>query len=111
MLRRLVLLAMCLTLIPGVSARADAQTSAGVVEPDVPKKVGKNLRALRVDASEAPRVDGRLDDQAWVKADRIDDFARVEPNNRRRWSVMARLLQCGRENRQTKWPPIHFLMS
>ena len=81
MLRRLVLLAMCLTLIPGVSARANAQTSAGVVEPDVPEKVGKNLRALRVDAAEAPRVDGRLDDEAWVKADRIDDFVQVEPNN------------------------------
>ncbi len=81
MLRRLVLLAMCLTLIPGVSARANAQTSAGVVEPDVPEKVGKNLRALRVDAAEAPRIDGRLDDEAWVKADRIDDFVQVEPNN------------------------------
>jgi hypothetical protein len=80
MLLRLVL-AMCLTLIPGVSARAAHQTSARLVEPDVPEKLGKNLRALRVDAAGAPRIDGRLDDLAWVKADRIDDFVQVEPNN------------------------------
>jgi hypothetical protein len=51
------------------------------VEPDVPEKIGKNLRALRVEPSTAPRIDGRLDDQAWVKADRIDDFVQVEPTN------------------------------
>jgi hypothetical protein len=78
---RLVLLAICLTLIPGVSARVEAQTSAGVAEPDVPEKIGKILRALRVDAAGAPRVDGRLDDQAWVTAYRIDDFVQDEPNN------------------------------
>ena len=73
---------MCLTLIPGVSTIARAQAQARVVvEPDVPEKIGKNLRALRVEASGAPRVDGRLDDQAWVKADRIDDFVQVEPHN------------------------------
>src|SRR5688572_7085900 len=76
---------MCLTLIPGVSAGAEPQESARVpvssVEPDVPEKIGKNLRALRVEPSAAPRIDGRLDDQAWVKADRIDDFVQVEPNN------------------------------
>ena len=83
---RLVLLAMCLTLIPGVSARVDAQAPAAPVEPDVPEKVGKNLRALRVETSGAPRIDGRLDDQAWVKADRIDDFMQVEPSNMARSS-------------------------
>lgn len=74
-------MAMCLSLIPLVSARADAQTPPGVVEPDVPEKAGKNLRAMRVDAAGAPRIDGSLDDQAWVKADRIDDFVQVEPDN------------------------------
>ncbi|MEO5742515.1 MAG: carbohydrate binding family 9 domain-containing protein, partial [Vicinamibacterales bacterium] len=79
---RLAPLVICLTLIPGVSARAAAQPpSSAVAEPDVPEKIGKNLRALRVDAAGAPRVDGRLDDQAWVRADRIDDFVQVEPNN------------------------------
>jgi Domain of unknown function (DUF5916)/Carbohydrate family 9 binding domain-like len=78
---RLVLLAMCLSLIPRVSTTANAQISAGIVEPDVPEKIGKNLQALRVDAGGAPRIDGRLDDQAWVKADRIDDFVQVEPDN------------------------------
>src|SRR5688572_7597100 len=77
---RPVVLAMCLTLIPGVSTRAAAQAS-GAIEPDVPEKIGKNLRALRVDTAGAPRVDGRLDDQAWVRADRIDDFMQVEPDN------------------------------
>ena len=78
---RLVLLAMCLSLIPLASARADAQVSAGTAEPEVPEKIGKNLRALRLESGGAPRIDGRLDDQAWVRADRIDDFVQVEPDN------------------------------
>jgi hypothetical protein len=66
-----------------VWAVAEAQVPGPLpnVEPDVPEKAGKNLRALRVDASGAPRIDGRLDDQAWVRAERIDDFAQVEPHN------------------------------
>ena len=78
---RLAVLALCLSLIPLVSARAYAQTPNAGAEPNVPEKIGKNLRALRVDATGTPRVDGRLDDQAWVKAERIDDFVQVEPNN------------------------------
>jgi hypothetical protein len=81
MLLRLVPLAIGLSVLPVVSGRAAAQTPIEVVEPEVPEKIGKNLRALRVDAAGAPRVDGRLDDQAWVKADRIDDFVQVEPDN------------------------------
>ena len=65
---RVFLPAMCLTLIPGVSAPAGAQTPADLVEPDVPEKAGKNLRALRVESSGAPRIDGRLDEQVWVRA-------------------------------------------
>jgi len=75
------LVLLCLTVMPGVSARASAQTPARGVEPDVPEKVGKNLRALLVEPGGAPRVDGRLDDQVWVRADRIDDFTQVEPDN------------------------------
>ena len=75
------LVLMCLTVMPGVSGRASAQPAARGVEPDVPEKIGKNLRALLVEPGGAPRVDGRLDDQVWVRADRIDDFAQVEPDN------------------------------
>src|SRR5688500_12769664 len=75
---------MCLTLMPGVSARTLAQLPPNAVaagEPDVPEKIGKDLRALRVDTSGAPRIDGLLDDDAWVQSDRIDDFRQVEPDN------------------------------
>ena len=78
---RLVMAAMLLALLPELPPRAAAQTSSNSVEPDVPEKAGKNLRGLRAGDTGAPRVDGRLDDHLWVRADRIDDFVQVEPNN------------------------------
>src|SRR5688572_24486846 len=41
---------------------------------------GKELRAYRV-TGEAPRLDGLIDDEAWLAAQTIDDFAQQEPDN------------------------------
>ncbi|MHC4108452.1 MAG: DUF5916 domain-containing protein, partial [Planctomycetota bacterium] len=49
-------------------------------EPDVPEKVGKELRALRI-TGDAPQIDGRLDDAIWAVADSIDDLVQWEPDN------------------------------
>ena len=68
-LKTLAILAVCLTLIPGVWSRAQAQIVASTVEPDVPEKAGKDLKALR--AAGAARAvagmafyTGRLDREA-----------------------------------------------
>ena len=70
---RLAVLALCLSLIPLEPSQADAQTPNASGEPNVPEKIGENLGALRGDTTSTPRID----DQAWVKAGRIKDFARV----------------------------------
>ncbi len=49
-------------------------------EPDVPEKTGKELRALRIPGA-APRIDGRLDDEAWNNAAAIEDFVQEDPDN------------------------------
>ena len=38
-------------------------------------------RAVRIDPTEAPTIDGDLSDPAWAKADILDDFRQVEPNS------------------------------
>ena len=50
------------------------------LEPDVPEKAGKELRALRV-ITAAPRIDGRLDDDVWREAESIRDLVQIEPAN------------------------------
>ena len=80
MLRRLAPLVLCLTLMAGVCSRSDAQSLPGAVEPKVPEKVGKYLKALRVDGA-APSIDGRLDEDLWTHAGGIDDFVQQEPQN------------------------------
>ncbi len=49
-------------------------------EPQVPEKIGKDIRAFRVTGS-PPRVDGRLDDEVWLLAQSIDDMVQNEPEN------------------------------
>ncbi len=78
--KALAILAMCLTLMPGVWTRAGAQTARAGAEPDVPEKAGKDLTAFRVDGA-APRIDGRLDDDVWQQASSIDDLVQQEPQN------------------------------
>lgn len=74
------MLAMCLTLMPGVWTRAGAQTAPASGEPNVPEKAGKELKAFRVNGA-APRIDGRLDDDVWQQASPIDDLVQQEPQN------------------------------
>jgi Carbohydrate family 9 binding domain-like len=39
-----------------------------------------SIRAVRIDAAEAPMIDGDLSDEAWAKAAVIDDFRQRSPN-------------------------------
>ncbi len=64
--------------LAALPARAQGLVSA--VEPSVPEKTGKELHAFRVGGT-VPRVDGRLDDEAWASAQTIDDFIQDEPDN------------------------------
>lgn len=49
-------------------------------EPTVAEKVGKVLHAHRL-GGERIRLDGRLDEGAWARADSIADFVQWEPDN------------------------------
>ena len=60
------------------AAPASAQ-SPPPVEPAADAKVGKALRAYRVSGTR-PRIDARLDDEAWAVATRLDDLIQNEPN-------------------------------
>jgi hypothetical protein len=75
----------CLSIVVSFAAvPAFAQPAAGrtgsSAEPVVPEKVGKELQAYYVGDS-APRIDGRLDDEAWQLAQPIDDMVQNDPNN------------------------------
>jgi hypothetical protein len=49
-----------------------AQIPSGGGEPIVPEKVGKEFHAYRL-SGQPPRIDGRLDDEAWTLAETIDE--------------------------------------
>ncbi len=75
------MLAICVFAAPGeAQAGQGAQAPAAVDEPDVPEKVGKELRAHRIDGA-LPRLDGRIDDEVWSRAPFIDDLVQNEPDN------------------------------
>ena len=57
----------------GTPIVSDAEPAAGV-------KAGKILHALRVGAT-APRIDGRLDDEIWSRAERGEGLVQWEPDN------------------------------
>ena len=62
---------------------AAAQPAAGNAargEPIVPEKVGKELQALYIGGT-PPRIDGRLDDEGWQRAQAIEDMVQNDPNN------------------------------
>ena len=59
---------------------AFSQSPASRAEPDVPEKKGKDLRAFPV-GDKAPRIDGKLDDEVWTAADRIEDLVQNDPDN------------------------------
>jgi hypothetical protein len=61
-------------------AAAWAQRAGSAGEPPVPEKEGKELHAYHVSGS-APRIDGRLDDEVWTRAQAIDDLVQNDPDN------------------------------
>src|SRR6185436_4776982 len=69
----------CATAIPAFAQPAAGRTG-GSAEPIVPEKVGKELHAFYVGES-APRIDGRLDDESWQRAQAIDDMVQNDPDN------------------------------
>lgn len=63
---------------PAIPAHSQAPVSRA--EPDVPEKKGKELRAFPV-GDKAPRIDGKLDDEIWGTADRVEDLVQQDPDN------------------------------
>ena len=61
-------------------AQPPAGRSGRAAEPAVPEKAGKELQAFYVGDS-APRIDGRLDDEAWQTAQAIEDMLQNDPDN------------------------------
>ena len=49
-------------------------------EPAANDKVGKELHANRIMGA-PPRIDGRVDDEAWMAAETITDFVQEDPDN------------------------------
>src|SRR5882762_2632139 len=70
------------TLITAGACPASAQTATGSTrdEPAVQDKAGKELHALRLGASSI-RVDGRVDEEVWMRAAAVADFVQEEPDN------------------------------
>ncbi len=70
-------------LIAGGACPAFAQATTTISasrEPAAQEKTGKELHALRLGASPI-RIDGRVDEEAWMRAGVIADFVQEEPDN------------------------------
>jgi hypothetical protein len=76
----LVLSAVAFTSGAGVAL---AQSPLGTVEPAIPEKAGKELRAFRISGA-PPRIDGRFDEDVWRSAPMLDDLTQQEPDNMER---------------------------
>jgi len=69
------------------SAQAEARTGdaegqrAEAGEPAAKDKVGKELHALRIDGASGIRLDGRIDDEPWQRAQVISDLQQDDPDN------------------------------
>jgi hypothetical protein len=62
-------------------AREGEQTTSSS-EPAAEDKVGKELHALRIGITSPPiRIDGRMDDDVWNRAEAISDFVQEDPDN------------------------------
>jgi len=66
--------------VPAFAQPAAGRSGGNGAEPAVPEKIGKELQAFYVGES-APRIDGRLDEEAWQTAQAIDDMVQNDPNN------------------------------
>jgi hypothetical protein len=69
----------CALLLAALPVPAAAQESPAV-EPAADAKVGKELRAYRITGT-PPRIDGRLDDEAWTFAATLEDLVQNEPDS------------------------------
>ncbi|HYK81264.1 MAG TPA: carbohydrate binding family 9 domain-containing protein, partial [Micropepsaceae bacterium] len=67
-----LLLLLCAAMSGLPSARAAAPAAMGQVRP--------SAKAVRIDISEAPIIDGDLSDPVWAKAGVIDKFTQKSPN-------------------------------
>ena len=68
-------------LLTGGACLLSAQTLSSENEPAVTDKVGKEIHALRIDGASAIRLDGRIDDEPWQRAQVISDLQQDEPDN------------------------------
>ena len=75
-----ILLILLAAAVPAFAQPAPGRSGGNGAEPVVPEKVGKDLQAFYAGES-APRIDGRLDDEAWQTAQAIDDMVQNDPNN------------------------------
>jgi hypothetical protein len=50
-----------------------------VTESIAQEKVEKVVHAVRIEPNETPKIDGKLDDECWKKADKMADFIQFEP--------------------------------
>ena len=75
----LVLVAAC-ALIRAASAQEPADPSFAPNEPAAGVKHGKVLHAFRLTGA-APVIDGRLDDEVWTLAERVEGFSQWDPDN------------------------------
>src|SRR5258708_38710447 len=64
----------------GVTLVSSAVSAAQPARPIPPDPMNYTLRAVRIDTSEAPKIDGDLSDPVWAKAAILDDFRQMEPN-------------------------------
>src|SRR5437868_11262832 len=54
--------------------------AAQPLPPAAPASTNYTVRAVRIDPSEAPKIDGDLSDPVWAKAAILDNFPQMEPN-------------------------------
>src|SRR6266850_749041 len=68
----------------GIAAAGLFGSSGLAAQPAVPTPAANySLRAVRIEPSEAPIIDGDLSDPVWARAGVLDDFAQVEPDTGR----------------------------
>lgn len=75
--------ALCLTWVfaaGAVSAQTPVPYEPPAGEPHASLKAGKAYYAHRI-SGEVPRLDGRLDDEVWSKAEGAEDFTQFDPDN------------------------------
>src|SRR5436190_7717661 len=71
-------------LLAGGACLAAAQSLSTIAagEPAAADKAGKELHALRLSAPlSSIRIDGRVEEEAWMQAQAISDFLQEEPDN------------------------------